>query len=136
MEFVDLVKDLGYKISFEAISEPRTDGVALRFIVNRSKDVTDLIIYPHPDSKVTTLQIDFQNYITYSVVYDDYTVWNDENIFQGDSFRIYERSSFLQYVKKELGLLNKNLKHYSLVCFEHQVDIISEYEPKVSEIIL
>jgi hypothetical protein len=136
LEFTDLVKESGYNISFEAISEPRTKGVALRIILNRSKDATDLLILPHPDSKVTTFQIDFPNYITYSVVYDDYTVWNDEQIFEGESFRIYKNSSYLDYVQKEFRLQDKNVKHYSLACFEHHIDIISEHEPIIIEIFL
>ncbi len=134
MEFTDLVKEIGYTISFESISEPRREGVALRVIVNRSKEATDLLIYPHPDCKVTTFQIDFPNYITYSVVYDDYTVWNDEQIFEGDSFRIYKKSSYLDYVQKEFRLPDKNIKHYSLACFDHHIDIISEYEPVINRI--
>ncbi|MCT2536260.1 hypothetical protein NC661_13510 [Aquibacillus koreensis] len=136
MEFTDLVKELGYNISFEAISEPRTKSVALRLIVNRSKDASDLLIFPHPDSKVTTFQIDFPNYITYSVVYDDYTVWNDEQIFEGESFRIYKKSTYLDYVQKEFKLQDKKVEHYSLACFEHHVDIISEHEPIITEISL
>lgn len=136
MKFTDLVNELGHNISFEAISEPRTKGVALRVIVNRSKDTSDLLTFPHPDSKVTTFQIDFPNYITYSVVYDDYTVLDKEQIFEGESFRIYKKSSYLDYVQKEFKLQEKNVKHYSLACFEHHIDIISEQEPIITEIFL
>ncbi|RKQ33234.1 hypothetical protein [Oceanobacillus halophilus] len=136
MKFEELVKDLRHKISFEAISEPRTNDVALRVIVNRSKDVSDLLIFPHADSKVKTLQIDFPNYITYSVVYEDYTVWNNEQIYEGESFRIYEKSNYLDYVQEEFRLQDKNVKHYSLACFEHHIDIISEFEPIITEIFL
>jgi hypothetical protein len=136
LEFTDLVKEFGYDISFEAISEPRTKDAALRLIVNRSKEASDLLIFPHPDSKVTTFQINFPNYITYSVIYDDYTVWNDEEVFEGESFRIYQKSNFLDYVRKEFRLQDKNIIHYSLACFEHKIDIISEYEPIITEISL
>lgn len=136
MEFEELVKESGYRISFEGISEPRTGGVALRIIVNRSKDTTDLLIFPLPSSKVTTFQIDFPNYITYQVSYDDYTSWNDEQTFMGDSFRIYKKSSYLDYVQKELRLQGKDVKHYSLACIEHHFDIISEFKPIISEVIL
>ncbi|MBB2482994.1 hypothetical protein H5P36_22800 [Bacillus sp. APMAM] len=136
MQFTDLVKETGYVISFEAISEPRTDNISLRLIVNRSEDASDLLIYPHLDSKVTTLQIDFPNYITYSVTYDDYTIWNDDEIFQGESFRIYDKSNYLDFILKEFKLTDRKVKHFSLACFEHKVDIISEDEPIISEIVL
>lgn len=136
MKFTDFVKELGYEISFVGISEPRKENVMLRIIVNRSKDITDLLIFPHQDSKVTSLQIDFPHYIAYSVVYDDYTIWNEEETFQVDSFRIYEKSGYLEYVKKAYCLKNINVKHYSLACFEHHVNIITEAEPIITEIIL
>ncbi len=135
MQFRDLIKEVGYEISFESISEPRVDGVTLSVIVNRSEDVTDLLIFPHPESKVTTFQIDFPNYITYSVVYDDYTVWKDDEIYEGESFRIYKKSNYLDYVKKSFRL-DQHINHYSLACFEHHIDIISTDKPIVTDITL
>lgn len=135
MSFDELTKEEGYHISFESISEPRKDEVQLRIIVNQSKNPTDLLIYPHPDSKVTRLQIDFKNYITYSVIYDDYTRWNDEEEFQGDSFVIYIRSNLLSSLQKDNSYFpNGTLVHYSLHCIEHIVNIISVYEPMIIEI--
>lgn len=84
MTFEELTKEKGYFISFESISEARTKEVKLRVIVNKSENSTELLIFPHSESKVTTLQIDFQNYVTYSVTYDDFTIWDDTEIFQGE----------------------------------------------------
>ena len=55
MQFADLVKEAEYDISFEAISEPRSNNIRLRLIVNWSGNASNLLIYPHLNSKVTTL---------------------------------------------------------------------------------
>ncbi|MFB4169431.1 hypothetical protein [Virgibacillus sp. JSM 102003] len=134
MKFEDLVIEKGYDISFEGILEPRTKGVRLRILVNKSEDLTDLLIHPDPNSEVTTLQIDFPNYVTYSVIYDDFTIWNDDEGYKGEAFRIYEKSSYFDFIRRKSTLPDKNLKHFSLACIEHKVDIISEYELIISKI--
>ena len=138
MRFSDLVNETGYHISFEQIIELRTGEVRLRINVNKSLNATDLLIHPHPDSNVKTLQIDFPNYITYSVIYDDYTNWNDDEQFQGEAFRIYSKSNYFDFIQKESNLKAitpvENLKHYSLSCIEHKIDIISKHDPFITEI--
>jgi hypothetical protein len=83
MKFEDLLNlnETGNHISFERISEPRTKEVRLRIVINKGNP-TDLLTNPHPDGKVTTLQIDFPNYVTYSVIYDDLPIQNDDEIYQ------------------------------------------------------
>lgn len=138
MRFTDLVNETGFHISFEQIVEVRTSEARLRIIVNKSLNVTDLLIHPHPDSNVVTLQIDFPNYITYSVIYDDYTNWNDAEQFQGEAFRIYSKSNYFDFIQKDSNINAlkpvENLKHYSLSCIEHKVDIISIQDPVITEI--
>ena len=138
MSFEELTKEKGCHISFESILEPRIDGIKLRIIVNKSDNPTDLLIYPHPDSNVTRLQIDFKNYITYYVIYDDYTKWNDEEEYEGESFGIYKKSNFFRFLQEDTSLgsyfPNGTITHYSLSCIEHRIDIISKYEPVITEI--
>ncbi|MFE8703086.1 hypothetical protein ACFYKX_21125 [Cytobacillus sp. FJAT-54145] len=137
MEFKDLVEMDEY-IAFEDISEPRTNGIRLRIKINVSKNETDLLIYPDGDCNVQTLEIAFPNYVTYSVVYDNYTTWNERDEFIGNRFRIYKKSNYLNFIEKEyrLGpeLSRKKLTHYSLACFEHKVDVISFDEPSINEL--
>ena len=138
MKFEDLITNNGFHISFEQISEPRIKGMRLRIILNKSENSSDLLICPHPDSNVTTLQIDFPNYVTYSVTYDDYTIFNDSELYQGDSFRIYQQSAYLDSIQKETAFIKMNptkkIIHYSLACFDHRVDIISCEDPIITEI--
>ncbi|WP_313891810.1 hypothetical protein [Psychrobacillus sp.] len=134
MEFRELINERGWHISFEQICERKTKDVGLSIIVNKAKNPTDLLIYPHPDSNVTTLQLDFSNYVTYSVIYDDFTVWNDEEIYEGESFLIYHKSKFFDFIQRESCLPDKKLMHLSLSCIEHRVDIICYEEPTVTVI--
>ncbi|AIF42882.1 hypothetical protein [Virgibacillus sp. SK37] len=132
MTFNDLLKLNNCYISFESISEPRTEKVKLRIIINKSDNPTDLLIFPHADSSVETLQIDFKNYVTYSVIYDDFTVLDDSEVFRGEAFRVYDKSNYFNFIKSVSSLQNEKLTHYSLACFEHKVDIISKYEPIIT----
>jgi len=134
MKFDKLVNDTKSVISFEQISEPRTKEVRLRIIINKSNDEVDLLIYPHPDSNVTTLCIDFPDVVAYSVIFEDYTIENKEEVYIGQSFRIYQKSNLLESLLKICR--DKKLKHFSLVCFEHIIDIITyeDVEPKVTEV--
>ena len=132
MTFEDLIKVKNCHISFENILEPRTGSVRLRITINKSDDPTDLLIFPHPDSNVVTFQIEFKNYVTYSVIYDDFTIWDENEIFRGNSFRIYDKSNYLDFIKSTSCPPSGKLIHYSLACIEHQVDIISIYEPTIT----
>jgi hypothetical protein len=131
MKYDDLVNETESVISFEQILEPITNEERLRITLNKSKNTTDLLIHPHPDAKVTTLQLVFLNYVTYSVIYDDYTVENKEEVYHGQSFRIYQKSNLLESLP---NFSRRKLKHYSLNCIEHKVDIISYEEPKITEV--
>ncbi|MFJ7973730.1 hypothetical protein [Psychrobacillus sp. NPDC096389] len=78
--FEEFIKVNNCDLSFESILEQRTEDVRLRIIVNKSDNPTDLLVYSQPDSKIETLQIDFENYVTYSVIYDDYTIWDNSEV--------------------------------------------------------
>ena len=138
MTFEDLVNETGYVISFEQVCVPRSEGVNLRFIVNRAKESWQLRVHPHPDANVTTYQIDFPYYVTYLVAVDDYTQWNDRDSFRGDAFRIYTESPFGEYLKTEfLSPIDDPGKEpvlYGLACIDHIVYVVSYVEPNVKEI--
>ncbi|SIS64441.1 hypothetical protein [Salimicrobium flavidum] len=132
MTFEELVKLKDCFLSFEGIQEPSDGNMKLRIFVNKSDNPTDLFTIPHPDRKVESLQIGFKNYITYSVIFDDFTVWNENDVFRGESFRIYENSDYFDFIKEKSILPSDSLTHYSLACEEHKVDIISKHAPVIT----
>ncbi|MFC6040354.1 hypothetical protein ACFPYN_13070 [Paenisporosarcina macmurdoensis] len=136
MKFEDLIKLKDFAISFESIFEPRIESSSLRIIVNGSADTTDLLITPH--SLITQYQINFPSYVTYSVIYDDYTIFNEKEIFKGESFRIYSKSDYFDFIQRqsplEKLLPGETCIHYALCCIEHRLDIISSAKPFITEI--
>ncbi|MBB4826751.1 hypothetical protein HNO89_004033 [Sporosarcina luteola] len=138
MNFEEFGQDTGYFLSFEQALRAPENGVNLRIVVNRSREVSDLLIHPHPESNVTTYHIDFPYYVTYMVSVEDFTRWNDYNTFHGDDFRIYDQSTLLDYFYKEHSvakeLFNEPLVHYMLGCHEIIVDILSYSEPTITKV--
>ncbi|QTD43101.1 hypothetical protein [Sporosarcina sp. Te-1] len=138
MRFKDFMQDTGHYLSFEQALLAPENGVNLRIVVNRSREVADLLIHPHPDADVTTYNIDFPYYVTYMVTVEDYTRWNDYNTFRGDDFRIYDQSTLLDYFYKENNLarelFNEPLVHNMLGCHDIIVDILSYSEPVITEV--
>lgn len=142
LTFEDLVNETGYCISFEKVSVPKSEGVNLRFVVNKAKEGWHLRVHPQPDTDVTTYQIDFPYYVTFLVAVDDYTRWNDRETFRGDAFRIYEESPFKEYLEKDflspsmtaIDYSGKEPTLYGLACLDHIVYVVSYDEPIIKEI--
>ncbi len=142
LTFEDLVNETGYWISFEQVSVPQSEGVNLRFIVNKAKEGWHLRVHPQPDTDVTTYQIDFPYYVTFLVAVDVYTRWNDRETFRGDAFRIYSESPFKEYLEKDflsptmtaIDYPGKESTLYGLACLDHIVYVVSYVDPIVKEI--
>jgi hypothetical protein len=76
----------------------------------------------------------FENYVCYSVRNESFTSKDDEEEFEGNLFRIYSKSKFLDYVRSScigLDVLAPKMKHYEIVCLNHIIDIATENEPIV-----
>lgn len=99
------MNETGYSISFEQVSVSKSEGVNLRFIVNKAKEIWHLLAHPHPLVDVSTYQIDFPQYVTFLVALDSYTWRNKQDSHRGDAFRIYEKSSFAKFLGRGLEVL-------------------------------
>lgn len=76
----------------------------------------------------------FDVYIGYSVLDESYALPSDEEAFEGNIFRIYEQSRYLEYISRASFACNEHpgpFKHYGIVCLNHIVDIVSFEEPKI-----
>lgn len=121
-------------ISFISISEQFSHGVALQIVVHACENETDLLIFPH--STVNRYQFDFPSYVSYSVTFEDYTVLNNSERFEGNAFRIYSKSNYFDFLQKT-GNLQRQLygitcKVYAMMCIEHMINIISYAEPTIT----
>lgn len=141
MKTEDYLNLPGYALSFAAIAEPRTQKTKLQIVLHGSMDETALLIYPH--STIESIQIDFPTYAAYSVAADHFTTLNENEIYKGDTFRVYEKSMYLDFFINRAGghesvyaRAGKEYKHYSFLCLEHVVDVISSDFPLIRKVIL
>lgn len=137
MDFKDLLLKENYYISFAGFENVEDKQVALRVIINGSTSETDLLLAAQ--GAIETFQIDFPSYASYSATFEDFTIMNENELYQGNTIRIYEKSDFMAYLKHRTNLeeqeisRGKKFRHFSFVCMEHQVDVISCDEPSVKK---
>jgi hypothetical protein len=76
-------------------------------------------------------------YVAYSVKNESYTSWDDSERWEGNSFRLYSKSHFLDYVAKDTFARDGYpgpLKHWRLVCLWHIVDVVGNVEPELERL--
>ncbi|AND43034.1 MULTISPECIES: hypothetical protein [Cytobacillus] len=147
MEYRDLMNQKGY-FYLHSLIEPETN--LLRIFVDRckvSQQVEDIEIGKniirdtHPievDEELPIIQLDFDSYVSYSIINESFTVLDDYEIFEGESFRIFKKSRYLDFINK--GTIandvfpEEQLVHYEIACLDHIIDVISFDEPIVTEI--
>lgn len=147
MEYRDLLDQKGY-IFLHSLTEPETNS--LRIFIDRCKvspqcedvEIGEHIIggtYPiEVDEKLPIVQIDFDSYVSYSIINESFTVLDDYEVFEGNSFRIFKRSRYLDFIKRGTIVTDvfpdEQLVHYEIACLDHIIDIISFDGPTVTEI--
>lgn len=145
MKYEDL---MGLKnIYLASIGEPRDNHLRLAFNRSKLSEVSKTININgieirdsyslDIDTTLPLIQLDFEWYIAYSVINEGYTVMDDFEEFEGEVFRIYNKSRYLDFIK--LGTISSDdypgpFKHYGIVCLNHIIDIVSTTEPIVKEI--
>ncbi len=85
--------------------------------------------------KSCVYEILFDSYIGYSVIDESFALPDDTEIFVGCIFRIYEKSNYLDYIKKASFACDDHpgpYIHYGLNCLNHVIDIVSADEPEVN----
>ena len=132
--FTNLLDNIKEYLSFESISEQPSKGVALRIIVHGSENETDLLIFPH--STVKRYQLDFPSYVSYSVTFEDYTALDKSERYEGNTFRVYSKSNYFDFLQKTSHLQRqyngKTCTVYAMMCIEHVVNIVSYAEPTIT----
>ncbi|MBG9454317.1 hypothetical protein ABE61_09655 [Lysinibacillus sphaericus] len=147
MNFQDLMKFKGY-IYLNKLFEPEENSLQIlidRCNVNNTKKfvkITDEVeVGASPievDDNLPILQLDFETYVAYSIINESFTVMDDYEVSDGNLFRIYSKSRYLDFIKAgtiaEDIFPEKQFVHYQIPCLNHIVDIISYDEPKITEI--
>ncbi|MCM3704107.1 hypothetical protein M3205_00085 [Cytobacillus firmus] len=104
----------------------------------RITDEVEIEAFPiEVDDNLPVPQLDFETYVAYSIINESFTVMDDYQIFEGNIFRIYSESGYMDFTKEgtiaEDVFPEKQLVHYQIPCLDHIVDIISYEEPKITE---
>ncbi|WP_088044683.1 hypothetical protein [Bacillus sp. EAC] len=147
MKYADLFNKKGYHY-LDKIEEP--DINSLRISINRCKvneNSEDLVVDDkiisdvhsiEIDEKLPLIQLNFDSYVSYSVINESFTVLDDYEIFEGNSFRIFKKSRYIDFIN--IGTIAKDIfyeetyTHYQIACLNHIVDVISFNEPQIIEI--
>ena len=83
-------------------------------------------------------KIVFDGYISYAVLNESYSIYDEEEVYTGTSFRIYTKSKYLDYIRAT-SIVSEDYpdsyKHYCLSCLNHVVEIVSQNEPVIEKII-
>ncbi|MFF2174850.1 hypothetical protein ACFVT8_00070 [Lysinibacillus sp. NPDC058147] len=146
MNFQDLMEFRGY-IYLNKLFEPEESSLRVlidRCIVNNTKEfvkITDAFEVEasaiEVDDNLPILQLDFETYVAYSIIDESFTVMDDYENFDGNFFRIYTKSRYLDFIKEgtiaEDIFPEKQFVHYQIPCLNHIIDIISYEEPIITE---
>jgi len=141
MAFNDLLKNKTRWIDLRGISEYEHNS--LRIIVSVQKagqeELTKLCGTEFMSSPVIDdeneplIVIDFPNYINCSIQDEIFCSADNAEAFEGNSFRIYTKSKFMEYVGVKTDWRNdeKPVRHYCLCCCRSIINVASSYEPIV-----
>ncbi|GGI11609.1 hypothetical protein [Gottfriedia solisilvae] len=87
------------------------------------------------DETLPILRIEFDWYIAYSVRNEGFTVMDEYEVFEGNTFCIYSKSRYLDFV--EVSTIASDsypgpFKHYGIVALNHIIDVISQEPPTIT----
>jgi hypothetical protein len=56
---------------------------------------------------------------------------DQDEVYSGTLFRIYEKSHFLEYLARDTGGHSEPVRHYKIVCLNHVIDVAAYALPEV-----
>ncbi|KXH87583.1 hypothetical protein [Sporosarcina sp. HYO08] len=130
MNFGELMKWEGY-IYLEKLLEPEDNS--LRLLINRSRIDNESEDIEH----LPMVQLDFESYISYSVINESFDRIDEKEKSKGKIFRIYTKSNYLDFIKLATNERDdicpfENYVHYQFPCLNHTIDVISFDKPGIT----
>jgi hypothetical protein len=86
------------------------------------------------DDSTAVYEVTFAGYIVYAVRNESYASRDEQEVWQGKSFRVYSKSRFLDFVGSATFASAEYpgpFAHYGLGCQDHILDIASTAQPEV-----
>lgn len=80
-----------------------------------------------------TFELKWHRYVAYLVTDECVAAGGnyDDEIFNGKLFRVYSKSHFLDHLGRDTGGHFQAIRHYKLICLNHQIDVASYAPPEV-----
>lgn len=136
----------GY-LYLEGLSEPHVNGLRLvlseGIVSDQSETLTvgDIEIPDVRPIEVTDasrwFEVVWDTYISYSVRNESYCSWGKDEEWSGNAFRVYSRSTFLEFVSTGTFASAEYpgpFVHYEILCSDHIIDVASESPPTVRRV--
>lgn len=128
------------------IGEPEEN--TLRVVVEEAKsgeaqdiDIGETIISGasliESDESCRLFELIWPTYVSYAVRNESFTSWDDTEVWEGQSLRVYSKSSFKDYVARATFASDSfpgPMKHWCVVCLRHIVDVIGTAEPEYRQL--
>jgi hypothetical protein len=99
------------------------------------RHVTDIMSAPIISAESETFEVLFPRYFTYMVSDELCFPPDDNEIFEGSSFRHFQKSRFLDFIERSTysdDVRPSPLFHYGIYCQNDIVDIITAEPPQIS----
>jgi hypothetical protein len=127
-----------------SISEPEPNTLCLIFSEGIVSDCAETIVIGDAEIpnvrpiEVTATSRHFEvvwdSYISYAVRNESYEFWDKEEEWVGNSFRVYSKSKFLDFIASGTSasdIYPGPFVHYEILCSDHIIDVASEHQPTV-----
>jgi len=100
------------------------------------KHVRDIMSAPIVYAESETFEISFPRYVTFMVNDEACFPPHYDDVFEGTSFRRYQKSQLLDFVKKSAfsHVQTHPLFHYGIYCLNDLVDVVTPKPPEISYI--
>lgn len=148
MNFRELMKSKEY-IYLDYLVEPEENSLRIRIekcngvnekeqLINSNDLGLETFSTIEINKNFPIIQLDFNSYVSYTVTNESFTQMDEYEISEGEMFRIYSKSRFLDFVKlstfAEVLFPDEPIIHYQVPCLNHIIDITSIEEPKITYI--
>lgn len=87
--------------------------------------------------KSRSFEVTWEYYVAYSVINESFSKRNPSDVWAGHLFRIYSRSSFIDFVAAATFASDKYpgpMEHIGLICEDHIIDVVSTKKPIVTRL--
>ena len=131
----------------DSISEPETNTLRLVLSEGIVSERTETLVIGDieiPDLRPVEVtaasrhyEVVWDSYISYAVRNESYCIWDKEEDWTGNAFRVYSKSKFLDFIAGGTSASADypgTFVHYEILCSDHIIDVVSEHPPTVHRV--